>query len=114
MSYTNLLEETERRLAEYGYTWDDVLWIRCRKKKVPVERFIKIAAGTEYDSGYGGHEMDGSLKIRVGKHLFVRGVYDGAEWWAPIDISEPTEEWQGDTFWDSGYVEEDDDCIGGE
>lgn len=114
MSYTNLLKETERKLEQFGYTWADVQWIRCKKKRVPVERFIEIAKGTEYDSGYGGHEIDGSLKIRAGRHLFVRGVYDGSEWWEPIDLSAPTEEWQGDTFRNCDYGEKDDDCIGGE
>ena len=114
MTYTNLLEETEWKLAQFGYTWDDVLWIRCNRKKVSVDRFKKIARSTNYDNGYGGHYIDGSLKIRVGKHLFARGVYDGAEWWEPIDVSEPTEDWQGDAFLDSDYWEDDDDCIGGE
>lgn len=111
----NLLEETTRALSEYGYDLADIIWIRCEGRKVSLELFKEIAAGTEYDAGYGGHEIDGSLKIRVGRHLFVRAVYDGAEWWAPIDISEPTEEWQGSTFIDSGdYEESDDTCIGGE
>jgi len=114
MSYTNLLKETEWKLACFGYTWDDVLWIRCNGKRVSVDRFKEIARHTKYDNGYGGHEIDGSLKIRAGKHLFARGVYDGAEWWEPIDISEPMEEWQGDTFKNSDYGEEDDTCIGGE
>ena len=79
---------------------------------MPVERFKKIAAHTEYDSGFGSHKIDGSLKIRVGEHLFARGVYDGAEWWEPINVSEPTEEWQGDTFENTDYGEEDDTYIG--
>jgi len=114
MTYIYLLEETERKLAQFGYTWDDVLWIRCNGKRVSIDRFKEIARSTNYDNGYGGHRIDGSLKIRVGEHLFARGVYDGAEWWEPINISEPTEEWQGDAFLDSDYGEDDDDCIGGE
>ena len=112
---TNLLEETEERLHEYGYSLDDPdIVIRCQKKRVPVEVFRSIASGTEYNSGFGGSEIDGSLKIFVGHHLFVRAVYDGAEWWEPVDISIPTETWTGYSFtrnWD--YVA-DDQSIGGE
>lgn len=111
----NLLRETIKTLSEYGYELADIIWIRCEGKNVPIEQFKEIAARTEYEAGYGGHEVSGSLKIRVGRHLFVRGVYDGAEWWEPIDISDPTEEWQGQTFLDGSMSEKDDDrCIGGE
>lgn len=112
----NLLKETVKALSEYGYELTDIIWIRCEGKKVSVEQFKEIAAKTEYNAGYGGHELNGSLKIRVGRHLFVRGVlYDGAEWWEPIDISDPIEEWQGNTFLDDSMSEKDDDrCIGGE
>lgn len=113
---TNLLEETEERLNECGYSLDDPdIVIRCQKKRVPVEVFRSIASGTEYDSGYGGSEIDGSLKIFVGHHLFVRAVYDGAEWWEAIDTSIPTETWTGDSFTRNGWDRVDDDgSIGGE
>ena len=76
----NLLEETKQKLAEYGKTLEDVVWIGISEYKVYVEKFIELA-DVEYDDGYGSAKVATNILV-VGKDFWLeRHEYDGSEWW---------------------------------
>lgn len=52
-------------------------------------RFLKILASIDYDNGYGGQELFGTIVFKDGTWL-ERGEYDGSEWWE--HRKHPTEE----------------------
>lgn len=52
-------------------------------------RFLKILASIDYDNGYGGQELFGTIVFKDGTWL-ERGEYDGSEWWE--HRKQPTEE----------------------
>ncbi len=87
----NLLKETLKILEGNGKTPADVLWIQTSGSG-PWERrgrhsiYFSWAAFTavadrEYDNGYGGAEVEESLKVVGGDWWLERGEYDGSEWW---------------------------------
>lgn len=76
----NLLEETLHALKYNGKTPKDVLWVGDKYKKTTWENF-KILSNFNYDNGYGGSEIEGSLLIVGDTWWLERGEYDGSEWW---------------------------------
>ena len=115
---TNLLKEVTPLIEEYG----EPKCIKIYNRRISWDRFRELAAETEYDSGYGGHEIEGSLMLMWDTIIAVRAVYDGAEWFEVVDISIPDEDisdkvtslkydfWDDDTPFDDGRR----DPIGGE
>lgn len=82
----NLLKETLAKLAESGKSPTDVRFvtvIREAEKGSPVGTWDEFAsfADFDYDDGYGGAEINGSLKIVGDDWWLERGEYDGSEWW---------------------------------
>lgn len=95
---TNLLKETTDLLASHGKTGTDVRWvglteapwmpmINAKSGKVPDplpvgswEDFVRFA-DFDYDSGYGGNEVEGHLVVVGDGWWLERGEYDGSEWW---------------------------------
>lgn len=76
----NLLEETERMLAKYNKSWDDVRWIGVAEEEIPIDVFKKLA-NRRYDNGFGINEVRLDL-VAVGSNWwFERDEYDGSEWW---------------------------------
>jgi hypothetical protein len=76
----NLLQETIETLRDCGKSSDDVLWVGNVKAAGSWEDFANLA-NFEYDNGYGGNEIDGSLKVVWQDWWLERGEYDGSEWW---------------------------------
>ena len=91
----NLLEETERVLSDNNKTWDNVVFISTlrgssfkEKDKIEInkieinkETFIRAAKNIEYNSGFGRHEINLSLKIVGDGWWLERHEYDGSERW---------------------------------
>jgi len=76
----NLLEETLKVLECNGKTSGDVVWVGDKYKKTTWENF-KILSNFNYDNGYGGNEIEGSLLIVGDTWWLEREEYDGSEWW---------------------------------
>jgi|SRR6267143_1107027 len=83
MSQTNLLQETLETLKAAGKTVSDVAWVRFGKDTEFQCSWADFAAAADftYDNGYGGAEIDRSLKIVGADWWLERGEYDGSEWW---------------------------------
>jgi hypothetical protein len=82
MTEINLLEETERALAHYNRTWDDVSWIGGHDFYISVEQFKEAAKDTNYNCGYGSEEVAIDLVICFYNGSWLsRAEYDGSEWW---------------------------------
>ena len=91
MSKTNLWKETIEDLTSNGKTWDDVIFISnmigekysTNKQTFEIEKadFEKIARVLDYDSGFGGEEINRSLIIAGDGWWMERHEYDGSEWW---------------------------------
>jgi hypothetical protein len=76
----NLLKETIEVLKENKKGIEDVGWVGTRYSYMMWAEFEKIA-DYEYDSGYGGQEINDKLLV-VGKDFWLeRHEYDGSEWW---------------------------------
>jgi len=76
----NLLTETVEMLDEVGRSSADVEFVSWKEFYCSWPEF-ETAADFEYDSGYGGAEVEVSLRV-VGKDWWLeRGEYDGSEWW---------------------------------
>ena len=88
MTYRNLLEEVTGFIAEYGQPE----CVKIYGKGITWERFVELAERTNYDSGFGGPEIEGSLMLMWKDKVAIRATYDGAEWFEIIDISVPTED----------------------
>jgi hypothetical protein len=79
---TNLYEETNKAISDFGYSWDDVVWIGSGTSKYPIDEFIAKAKETYYDSGFGSAEIDADLIVVFKDSTWLyRGEYDGSEWW---------------------------------
>lgn len=76
----NLLEETEKKLSQFGKTWSDVNWIGGDDFTISINEFRELA-NKEYDNGFGGQEVARDLIIAGSDWWFERGEYDGSEWW---------------------------------
>lgn len=82
MTEINLLEETERALACYSKTWNDISWIGGHDFYISVEQFKEAAKNTNYDCGYGNEEVAVDLVICFNNGSWLsRAEYDGSEWW---------------------------------
>lgn len=76
----NLLKETEDKLEEYGFTWDDVVWVGTPDMEIPLKHFKEIA-DCEYDEGYGAAEVATDLLVCGIGWWMERWEYDGSEGW---------------------------------
>lgn len=78
---TNLYRETIEALGEHKKTINDIVFISGNGHEIPIENFVEVAKGYDYDAGYGGTEVPVDLMI-VGKGWWLeRHEYDGSEWW---------------------------------
>jgi hypothetical protein len=83
----NLLNETREILTSNGKNESDVVWVgvgdRYHKRPAMAFSWQEFAAlsGFEYDDGFGGNEIAGSLKVVGDNWWLERGEYDGSEWW---------------------------------
>lgn len=78
---SNLKDETLDTLKANHKTWADVRWIGhiTGNVKIHPDYFLEIA-DKEYDSGYGGQEVNAQLVV-VGDDWWIeRHEYDGSEW----------------------------------
>ena len=82
MSAINLRQETADILKENGKTAGDVLWVQFGAGKFycSFDEFM-AAANFQYDNGFGGNEIDLTLKVVGDGWWLERGEYDGSEWW---------------------------------
>jgi len=79
---TNLLQETLETLRDNGKTSSDVIWVGSGDgtKAITWDLFAEFA-NVGYDSGCGGHEINGGLVVVGDDWWLERGEYDGSEWW---------------------------------
>lgn len=79
---SNLKDETIDKLNSHGKTIHDIRWIGHYNGNVKIhpDYFFEIA-DREYDSGYGGQEVNAALVIVGDDWWLERGEYDGSEWW---------------------------------
>ena len=96
----NLYEETEEAIKEAHKNWADVDFI-CAKEsdwrddnnklyRIDVFEFMKFAKNFNYDNGFGGAEVNITLKIIFSDKTFLeRHEYDGAEEWVYKKIETP-------------------------
>ena len=77
----NLLEETTNVIIENGLNTSDIIYIGDGEFSCTWDEFQTIA-NIEYDSGYGGAEINEHLMIVFNNGVEMhRGEYDGSEWW---------------------------------
>lgn len=77
---SNLLKETILILNSNGKTPKDVKWVGNTSVKTTWENFENIA-DKEYDSGFGGEQVNLDLMIVGDDWWLERHEYDGSEWW---------------------------------
>ena len=78
--YRNLLEETINKLNKCGKIPNDVQWVGNAKSWTTWDDFINYGS-VQYDSGYGGAEIDCELVVVGNDWWLERQEYDGSEWW---------------------------------
>ena len=79
---TNLLKETEYKLAERKYTLKDIAWGCIQNKLFSADEFIEVAKKIDYDSGFGAQEINPTLQLTLTDGtMLIREEYDGSEWW---------------------------------
>lgn len=90
MTNTNLLEETTEVLQQYNLTPRDIRWVSATLYHPDYTTttctgtagdFLAAALLYNYDSGYGGQEVNDSLLIVGDDWWLERHDYDGSEWW---------------------------------
>jgi hypothetical protein len=69
--------EPEEEGGYYGYRYKH--WLKVGHTKEQLKNFLN-QLDLEYDAGYGGQELFGTVWLKDGTWL-ERGEYDGAEWW---------------------------------
>lgn len=77
---------------QYGNDYDDdrcVIELRSNRTEQDERSFLETLASIDYDNGYGGQELFGTIVFKDGTWL-ERGEYDGSEWWERREL--PTEE----------------------
>lgn len=76
---------------QYGYGFDEGLLLTLRSNRTREDEleFLEGLASINYDNGYGGQELFGTIVYKDGTWL-ERGEYDGSEWWECRQL--PTEE----------------------
>ena len=77
----NFLNETIGAINNSGHTTDDVMFIGSSdgKYRIKFDEFA-LLANFEYDNGFGGQELFGTIWYTDGTWA-DRGEYDGSEWW---------------------------------
>ena len=81
---TNLLQETLQELADNRKSANDVAFVRFGNDEgfyCSWEQFAEATQKFEFNSVYGGAEVDRNLKIVGDDWWLERGEYDGSEWW---------------------------------
>jgi hypothetical protein len=77
-----------------GETWDDEgnkeYKLKIGYNNADLETFLN-SLDFDYDSGYGGQELFGTLWLKDGTWL-SRGEYDGSEWWKHNTLPEITDD----------------------
>ena len=63
-----------------GYRDVDSITLKATKGDEAYTKFMFMFEGLEYDSGYGGQKLYGTVVFKD-KTWFTRGEYDGSEWW---------------------------------
>ena len=76
----NLLTETLNCLGQNGKIPEDVLFVGDGEYHTDWNGFEKVA-NFEYDNGYGGNEIQASIKVVGYGWWLERWEYDGAEGW---------------------------------
>lgn len=83
-----LLKETIETLATHGKVPADVLWVGggepgwgAKGTFVGSWEDFERFANFEYDAGFGGAEINTTLKVVGADWWLERGEYDGSEWW---------------------------------
>jgi len=77
---------------QYGNDYDElpvIAELRSIRTKDDEHKFLETLASIDYDNGYGGQELFGTIVFKDGTWL-ERGEYDGSEWWEHRKL--PTEE----------------------
>lgn len=77
---------------QYGNDYDDdrcTIELRSNRTEQDEQSFLASLASINYDNGYGGQELFGTIVFKDGTWL-ERGEYDGSEWWEHRKL--PTEE----------------------
>lgn len=78
---TNFLKETTSIMIDYNLNPIDIVYIGDGEYSCTWEEFQTIS-DIEYNSGYGGAEINGYLMIVFNNGVEMRrGEYDGSEWW---------------------------------
>ena len=78
-----LLEQTLDAMKHVGQGIKDVAWVGTRDFHTTWAQFAKEVMDYEYSDGFGGAEVEGSLKVVFHDGTWLeRGEYDGSEWWA--------------------------------
>ena len=96
----NLYEETEEAIKEVHKNWADIDFICANESdwrednnklyRIDVSEFMKFAKNFNYDNGFGGAEVNTTLKIVFSDKTFLeRHEYDGAEEWVYKKIETP-------------------------
>lgn len=83
---TNLLKETLESLELNGKTEEDVRFVSGKLRYGEPSAWFswnEFAENSDfdYDDGFGGAEINQSLKIVGDGWWLERGEYDGSEWW---------------------------------
>lgn len=77
---------------QYGNDYDEhpmLIELRSNRDEQDEFFFLEDLASINYDNGYGGQELFGTIVLKDGTWL-ERGEYDGSEWWEHRKL--PTEE----------------------
>ena len=77
---------------QYGSDYDEhpmLIELRSNRDEQDEYFFLEDLASINYDNGYGGQELFGTIVFKDGTWL-ERGEYDGSEWWEHRKL--PTEE----------------------
>ncbi len=77
---TNFWNETIEELKENGKEWKDVRWVGTSDTRIELASF-KERANFNYDSGFGGDEINLDLLVVGTDWWLERHEYDGSEWW---------------------------------
>ena len=81
MGMTNFLKETASVMIAHRLNVKDIVYIGNGECSCTWDEF-QVIANTNYDSGYGGAEIDEALIIVFSNGFEMhRGEYDGSEWW---------------------------------
>lgn len=77
----NLLAETLKVLEKNGKAPSDVEWVGTRSVAASWRRFASLAAGLDYNNGFGAVVVSEQLVVVGNDWWLERHEYDGEEWW---------------------------------